>query len=114
MLYNYKNRAAQNLFRTFFVTEGSQKCLALVICRAVSISHQHIKESTLRELLGNLEDEELEDWITQNDWTKKEDELIFVTNQEEIVKSKSIVDKVNFESKSIKCITNINNFLLNS
>ena len=65
----------------------------------MSISYQHIKESTLRELLGDLEDEELEKWIEQNDWTRKDDDLIFVTNQEEIVKSKNIVDKVNFESK---------------
>ena len=75
-----------------------------VICQAVSISYQHIKEGTLRELLGDLEDEELEDWIKQNDWTRKEDQLIFVTNQEEIVKSKNIVDKVNFESEFIRVL----------
>ena len=65
----------------------------------MSISYQHISEDTLRELLGDLDDEQLNLWIEKNDWTRANNQLIFVTNQEEIVKSKNIVEKVTFDSR---------------
>jgi len=74
-------------------------CISPDICRTVSITFQHIKVDDLRELLGDLEDHELQHWISSNSWTLKENDLVFVTNQEEIVKTRNIVDKVNFESE---------------
>ncbi|CAK8684264.1 unnamed protein product [Clavelina lepadiformis] len=75
---------------------GFEDAIRKYICQTVSNSYQHIKAETLQALLGDLEDKDLDAWIEKNGWTRTDD-LIFVTNQEEIIKSRNIVDKVNFD-----------------
>lgn len=61
----------------------------------------------LRALLGDPNDAELESWINAWNWLWKDNGLVYVTNQEEIVKTRNIVDKVNFESKDLIYFLNI-------
>nr|CAB3241724.1 eukaryotic translation initiation factor 3 subunit K-like [Phallusia mammillata] len=76
---------------------GFEEAIKKYICYAVSISYQHISRTDLKALLGEPSDEELQGWIKMFNWTCKDNGLVFVTNQEEIVKTRNIVDKVNFE-----------------
>nr|XP_002131366.1 eukaryotic translation initiation factor 3 subunit K-like [Ciona intestinalis] len=76
---------------------GFEDSIKKFICRTVSISYQRIGLEELRSLLGDLGDEELNRWIKVNEWSRLDGDLVFVANQEELVKTRNIVDKVNFE-----------------
>lgn len=44
--------------------------------------------------MGSIDDELLK----QNDWKKSEDGFIFISNQEESIKTKNITEKIDFEN----------------
>ena len=59
-----------------------------------------MRTDLLLSFLGDVDEYELDHWITTNKWEKLEDgHMLFINNQEEIVKTRNIVEKVGFESK---------------
>lgn len=76
---------------------GFDESVRRFICHAVSVSHQNIDVEDLRELLGYLEEEELNYWIETSKWSRKENGLVAVANHEENIKTKNIVEKVDFD-----------------
>ena len=64
----------------------------------LSTTYQNIDSQLLSDLLGGLEGNELQAWITSRGWSVHSDGKVFICNQEHI-KSKNIVEKIDFHSK---------------
>lgn len=77
---------------------GFEDSIRKFICYVVKITYQTIHKSILCELLGGLDEAQLKYWIKQNDWEEKEDGYLFISNQEELIKSKNIKEKIEFDS----------------
>ncbi|KAG9327969.1 hypothetical protein JZ751_017037, partial [Albula glossodonta] len=71
-----------------------------VICHVVGITYQNIEHRLLAEMLGDPLDTQVKVWMSKYGWTESEDGQIFIFNQEESVKPKNIVEKIDFESVS--------------
>ncbi|XP_026082882.1 eukaryotic translation initiation factor 3 subunit K-like isoform X2 [Carassius auratus] len=88
------------------------------ICHVVGITYQNIEHRLLAEMLGDplgetphththtpddvnlTTDTQVKVWMNKYGWTENEDGLIFIHSQEESVKPKNIVEKIDFESVS--------------
>ncbi|XP_038642022.1 eukaryotic translation initiation factor 3 subunit K isoform X1 [Scyliorhinus canicula] len=68
------------------------------ICHVVGITYQTIEKWLLAEMLGDLTDAQLQVWMSKYGWTEAEPEKIFICNQEESIKPKNIVEKIDFDS----------------
>jgi translation initiation factor 3 subunit K len=64
----------------------------------LSTTYQNIDTQLLSDLLGGLEGNELQAWITSRGWNVRSDGKVFICNQEHI-KSKNIVEKIDFHSE---------------
>ncbi|NXV96957.1 EIF3K factor, partial [Calonectris borealis] len=97
-----------------------------VICHVVGITYQHIDRWLLAEMLGDLSgkaggdrrvwgggsglraeappyyatppEAQLKVWMSKYGWTEPEPGRIFICNQEESIKPKNIVEKIDFDS----------------
>jgi len=76
---------------------GFEDAIRRFICSIVSITYQRIRTDHLISLLGDVDDYELDHWVSNSSWSKLDDEIIFINNQEEIVKTRNIVEKVDFD-----------------
>jgi len=79
---------------------GFDDSIRKFICHVVNISYQTIDRSVLKELLGNIPDAELRSWIAKNGW-KEEPGMVFITNQEDNIKTKNITEKITFDTVSV-------------
>jgi len=77
---------------------GFDDSIRQFICYVVKITYQTIDKATLLELLGGLDDTQLKYWINLNKWKEIEDGFVFISNQEELIKSKNIKEKIEFDS----------------
>ncbi|XP_058715790.1 eukaryotic translation initiation factor 3 subunit K [Poecile atricapillus] len=71
-----------------------------VICHVVGITYQHIDRWLLAEMLGDLSESQLRVWMSKYGWTEPEPGRILISNQEENIKPKNIVEKIDFDSVS--------------
>jgi len=77
---------------------GFEDAIRQFICSIVSITYQRVRTDLLLSFLGDVDEYELDHWISTNKWEKLEDgHMLFINNQEEIVKTRNIVEKVGFE-----------------
>lgn len=77
---------------------GFEDAIRQFICSIVSITYQRVRTDLLLSFLGDVDEYELDHWITANKWEKLQDgEMLFIKNQEEIVQTRNIVEKVGFE-----------------
>lgn len=67
------------------------------VCYVVNMTYQHIDKSLLSDFL-DVTGPELQMWIQRNGWQDLANGSVFVANQEEIVKTKNITEKIDFES----------------
>ncbi|XP_077467557.1 eukaryotic translation initiation factor 3 subunit K isoform X2 [Stigmatopora argus] len=81
---------------------GFEDSVRKFICHVVGITYQTVERRLLAEMLGDPLDEgdEVKVWMNKYNWTETEDGQVFVFNQEESVKPKNIVEKIDFESVS--------------
>ncbi|XP_061918103.1 eukaryotic translation initiation factor 3 subunit K isoform X2 [Entelurus aequoreus] len=79
---------------------GFEDSVRKFICHVVGITYQTIERSLLAEMLGDPLDTQVKVWMNKYNWTETEDGQIFIFNQEESVKPKNIVEKIDFESVS--------------
>jgi len=79
-------------------TTGFEEAIRKYICHVIGITYQTIQKSVLKELLGDLPDSGLRQWVHKNGWREQEGGIIFVANQEELVKTKNIAENIDFDS----------------
>ncbi|XP_016359138.1 eukaryotic translation initiation factor 3 subunit K-like [Sinocyclocheilus anshuiensis] len=79
---------------------GFEDSVRKFICHVVGITYQNIEYRLLAEMLGDPLDTQVKVWMNKYGWTENEDGQIFIHNQEESVKPKNIVEKIDFESVS--------------
>uniref|UniRef100_A0A3P9DG13 Eukaryotic translation initiation factor 3 subunit K n=1 Tax=Maylandia zebra TaxID=106582 RepID=A0A3P9DG13_9CICH len=79
---------------------GFEDSVRKFICHVVGITYQTIDRRLLAEMLGDPLDTQVKVWMNKYGWTENEDGQIFIFNQEESVKPKNIVEKIDFESVS--------------
>jgi translation initiation factor 3 subunit K len=66
-------------------------------CHVVGTTFQTIQKSYLSQLLGNIDDKQVMQWVKKNSWTVHGD-LVTVNKQEDTIKTKHIVEKIDFDS----------------
>ncbi|XP_077578727.1 eukaryotic translation initiation factor 3 subunit K [Stigmatopora nigra] len=79
---------------------GFEDSVRKFICHVVGITYQTVERRLLAEMLGDPMDTLVKVWMNKYNWTETEDGQVFVFNQEESVKPKNIVEKIDFESVS--------------
>ncbi|XP_074990634.1 eukaryotic translation initiation factor 3 subunit K isoform X1 [Calonectris borealis] len=79
---------------------GFEDSVRKFICHVVGITYQHIDRWLLAEMLGDLSEAQLKVWMSKYGWTEPEPGRIFICNQEESIKPKNIVEKIDFDSVS--------------
>ncbi len=62
------------------------------------ISNLLYREEMLYELLGLVDENAVNQWITKNGWKANETGYILISNQEENIKTKKITEKIDLES----------------
>jgi len=67
------------------------------ICHVIGGTFQSIKKESLKLLLGDVEEKTLESWMKKYGW-KHQGELVFITSQDENIKTKSISEKIEFDN----------------
>lgn len=67
------------------------------VCHVIGITYQTIDRGHLAQLLGDVDEKTLKHWVKKYGW-KEEGQLIFIANQEEIIKTKNINEKIDFEA----------------
>jgi len=79
------------------IINGFEDSIRKFICYVIGITYQVIKKTTLKELLGNLTEAQVNTWIAKNNWKDQGDGFVFVANQEDSIKTKNITEKITFE-----------------
>ncbi|XP_029091773.1 eukaryotic translation initiation factor 3 subunit K [Monodon monoceros] len=79
---------------------GFEDSVRKFICHVVGITYQHIDRWLLAEMLGDLTDSQLKVWMSKYGWSTDESGQIFICSQEESIKPKNIVEKIDFDSVS--------------
>ncbi|XP_054154454.1 eukaryotic translation initiation factor 3 subunit K-like [Oppia nitens] len=85
---------------------GFEDSIRKFICHVIQITYQTIKKTSLSVLLGDLADNDLKHWMSVMGWKdggigdneEAEKGLVFVTNQEENIKTKNITEKIDLEN----------------
>uniref|UniRef100_A0A6B2FGE4 Eukaryotic translation initiation factor 3 subunit K n=1 Tax=Bothriechis nubestris TaxID=1766655 RepID=A0A6B2FGE4_9SAUR len=79
---------------------GFEDSVRKFICHVVGITYQHIDRWLLAKMLGDLTDNQLKSWMSKYGWVETEPGTVFICNQEENIKPKNIVEKIDFDSVS--------------
>jgi len=80
---------------------GFNDSIRKFVCHVVGITFQTIRKPLLIELLGGksqVNDTVLKSWIKKYQWKEESDNFIFITNQDENIKTKNITEKIDFEN----------------
>lgn len=77
---------------------GFDDAIRKYVSHVVNITYQTIEVSILKELLGILDDQVLKQWITKCGWKDQGNGRVFITSQDDLVKTKNITEKVEFEN----------------
>ncbi|XP_003389296.1 PREDICTED: eukaryotic translation initiation factor 3 subunit K-like [Amphimedon queenslandica] len=78
---------------------GFKDAVKNYIAELVNITYQTIPVPQLSSYLGNMPEKELEQFAVSNGW-KINDGVVFIRGQEELIKPKRILAKIDFESVS--------------
>jgi hypothetical protein len=60
-----------------------------------------VDKTVLKELLGGITDADLKSWIAKNSWKEEPNNMVFISNQEEHVKTKNITETISFDTVSV-------------
>ncbi|CAL1538556.1 unnamed protein product [Lymnaea stagnalis] len=77
---------------------GFEDSIRKFVCHVVASTYQSIRKDKLRQLLGNITDAHSSQWISKYGWTEQLDGYVFITNQDENIKTKNITEKISFDS----------------
>uniref|UniRef100_A0A0K8RFR8 Eukaryotic translation initiation factor 3 subunit K n=1 Tax=Ixodes ricinus TaxID=34613 RepID=A0A0K8RFR8_IXORI len=77
--------------------KGFKDSIRKFVCYVVSMTYQNIDKVLLCNFL-DIYSPDLQKWIAQYNWKDLGNGSVFIANQEEIVKTKNITEKIDFES----------------
>lgn len=77
---------------------GFDDSIRKYICHVVGISYDTIHKDVFAELLGDLSDKQVNQWVAKYGWKMIDSQNIFITSQEENIKTKNITEKITLES----------------
>lgn len=78
--------------------QGFEDSIRKFVAHVVNITFQTIEVPVLKELMGNLSEQALKQWIVKCGWKDLGNGKIFITSQEDLVKTKNITEKIEFEN----------------
>lgn len=84
----------QNLFLKI---NGFYDSIRKFVCHVVGITFQRIRKDYFAHLLGDVEDSTVRHWVKKYGW-KEQDNLIYISNQDDNIKTKNITEKIDFEN----------------
>ncbi|XP_059484954.1 eukaryotic translation initiation factor 3 subunit K [Neocloeon triangulifer] len=79
---------------------GFNDSIRKFVCHVVGITFQTIEKPLLARLLGDIDDNTLSAWIKKYGWKEVENNMVFIANQDDNIKTKNITEKINFEDVS--------------
>jgi len=77
---------------------GFEDAVRKFVCHVISITYQTITETVLQELLGLVDENAIKVWTDKYGWKVEEDGLVSLTSQEEIIKTRNIIEKIDLDS----------------
>ena len=77
---------------------GFEDSVRRFVCHVICITYQTIEERVLGELLGLVQESSVHYWLDQYGWKVNGDGYVTVSNQEEIIKTRNITEKIDIES----------------
>ncbi|XP_039283889.1 eukaryotic translation initiation factor 3 subunit K [Nilaparvata lugens] len=77
---------------------GFHDSIRKFVCHVVSITYQTINAGELAEMLGNIDNLTLRQWVKKYGWEETSNGLIFIANQDDNIKTKNISEKIEFDS----------------
>jgi len=77
---------------------GFEDSIRKFVCHVISITYQTIKETVLQELLGLVDENAIKVWTDKYGWKVEADGLVSLTSQEEIIKTRNIIEKIDLDS----------------
>lgn len=78
--------------------KGFEDSVRKFVCHVVGATYQTIPFEHLTELLGGIQDNQVRQWISKYGWQLRNDGSVFITNQEDNIKTKNITEKITFDS----------------
>jgi len=80
--------------------KGFDDSIRKFVCHVVNITYQSLDKIILKDLLGNITEAELKSWMAKYGW-KEEHDTVYIANQEDLIKTKNITEKITFETVSV-------------
>nr|ALS05123.1 eukaryotic translation initiation factor 3 subunit K [Labidocera rotunda] len=77
---------------------GFEDAVRKFVCHVISITYQTIEERVLQELLGLVDETAIRAWTDRYGWKIDSNGLVSITNQEEIIKTRNITEKIDLDS----------------
>jgi len=77
---------------------GFEDAIRKFVCHVISITYQTIKESVLQELLGLVDENAIKVWTDKYGWKVESDGMVSLTSQEEVIKTRNIIEKIDLDS----------------
>jgi len=78
--------------------KGFDDSIRKFVCHVAAATYQTIPVDVLTELLGNITEDQALQWVNKYGWKWQNDGNVFITNQEENIKTKNITEKITFDS----------------
>ncbi|XP_052767657.1 eukaryotic translation initiation factor 3 subunit K-like [Mya arenaria] len=78
--------------------EGFEDSIRKFVCHVVGATYQTIPLEHLTQLLGGVPDSQVKQWINKYGWHLGSDFNVFISNQEDNIKTKNITEKITFDS----------------
>ncbi|WAR19236.1 EIF3K-like protein [Mya arenaria] len=94
--YYQTNVTAQILLKA--LTNLPHTDFMLFVCHVVGATYQTIPLEHLTQLLGGVPDSQVKQWINKYGWHLGSDFNVFISNQEDNIKTKNITEKITFDS----------------
>ena len=77
---------------------GFEDSIRRFVCHVISITYQTIETGVVGELLGLVQETSVNYWMEQYGWKSAGGGFVTVSNQEEIIKTRNITEKIDIES----------------
>lgn len=77
---------------------GFEDAIRKFVTHIINTTYQTIEVSTLKELLGNINEQAMKQWVGKCGWKDSGNGRVFITSQEDLVKTKNITEKIEFEN----------------
>ena len=77
---------------------GFEDSIRRFVCHVISITYQTIEDKVVGELLGLVQEDAVKFWMEQYGWKATDGGYLTVSNQEEIIKTRNIMENIDIKS----------------